>query len=101
VNGENLADDILIDRGSEGEADLVGNLGPSPGRISPFFISMTADQVSRRAFWGRVLLAAFAKATSNTFVESSMKAQQRGWLERDRDFPEPTRFDPERTESGN
>jgi len=52
MSGKNPADDdILINRGSESQVDLIGDLRRSPGRISLFHFDNGPDQSCMTAFF--------------------------------------------------
>jgi hypothetical protein len=100
VEGENPPNHILINTGSESQVDLIGNLGTSPSRISLFHLDDSTDQIRSRAFGTWFCSPLWRKQQPIlTLNQGAMKAQQRGWFERNRHFTEPTRLDPEGTES--
>jgi hypothetical protein len=102
MDGQNPADHILIYRSSERQVDLLGNLGASPGRITPFHIDHSVDQVDRWALGSWFHSPLWRKQQSILSLnQSAMKTQQGGWLKQNRDLPKPTWPNPERTESGN
>jgi hypothetical protein len=66
-----------------------------------FHLDDSANQIGRRTFgaWFCSLLRRKQQPILSQ-NQSTMKAQQCGWLEENRDTPEPAWLNPERTESG-
>jgi len=102
VAGENPADHLPINSGSESEIDLTGNLRASPGWIALFHLDNSANQISRWTFGTWFTSLPWRKQQSILSLnQSAMKTQQRGWLEEDGNTSEPAWPNPERAESGN
>jgi hypothetical protein len=65
--GKNPPDDVLINRGSECQIDLIGDLRTSPGRIALFHFDNGANEVGIWTFWTG-LGCALMKTAGDTFA---------------------------------
>jgi hypothetical protein len=86
VESENPPNDILFNKGSESQVDLIDDLGASPSRISLFHLDDSADQIRSRAFGTWFCSLLWRKQPILTLNQGGMKAQQRGCFERNRHF---------------
>jgi hypothetical protein len=66
--GENAAHHILINRGSEGEIDFVGDPRAAPGRISLLHLGNGANDIRIGTLWTWIGFSVLAKTAGDTFA---------------------------------
>ncbi len=100
MDGENPPNRILINRCSESQIDLLGDLGTSPGRIALFHLHDSVDQVCRWAFGPWLCSLLWREQQSVLSLNhGAMKTQKCRGFERDRNATKPSRPNPKRAKA--
>jgi hypothetical protein len=79
MKGENPTDYILINRSSERQVDLIGNLRTSPSWIALFHFDQLESSPTPD-LWGRASFVALAKTGFGTFVELKHDENSIMWI---------------------